>query len=112
MPRTALAPTALPVTGIPLEGALTAANVDGHALAITGRELLVVHNASAAAITVTLVTPGTVQGLDIADRAITVAAGARVIIPVATGIYNQPGSGAAHVNFSAVATVAVALLRV
>lgn len=111
MPRTRLAATNVPAGGVDLNGALTAANVDGHSLNVTGRETLLVFNGSTAAITVTLVTPGQVQGLDIADRVIPVAAGARQLIPLQAGIYDQPNNAGAFVNFSAVTTVSVALLR-
>ncbi|MEU9888011.1 hypothetical protein [Sphaerisporangium sp. NPDC051011] len=48
---------------------------------------LEVNNANAAARTVTLVTPGTVEGLAINDRPVTIPAGERWKIPVPARLY-------------------------
>lgn len=68
---------------------------------------LVVKNASAAAITVTLVTPGNLPTGDAyPDRAYTVAAGAEAWIPVLSEYRNT--AGVAAVTFSATASVTAA----
>lgn len=72
---------------------------------------LLVNNASGSSITVTLVTPETVEGaLAVADRAITVAAGAIREIPVPSR-YNDPVSGLATVQYSAITTVTAAAVQ-
>lgn len=68
---------------------------------------LIVKNASAAAITVTMVTPGNLPTGDAyPDRAYTVAAGAEAWIPVLSEYRNT--AGVAAVTFSATASVTVA----
>ncbi len=73
--------------------------------------LLLVKNGDASTHTVTLVTPGTVNGLAIADRAIPVAAGVTAAIPV-TNDYRNPSTGRAAVTYDGVTSVEVAVLRV
>lgn len=78
----------------------------------TGSDVkLLVNNASGAPITVTLVTPGTVDGnLAITDRTVTVNAGKVEAIPV-TDLYRNPSTGLASLTYSATATVTVAVMR-
>ncbi|WP_329338594.1 hypothetical protein OG866_27115 [Streptomyces sp. NBC_00663] len=73
--------------------------------------LLLVKNGDAASHTVTLVTPGTVNGLAIADRAVPVAAGTTQAIPV-TNDYRNPSTGRANITYDAVTSLEVAVLRV
>lgn len=73
--------------------------------------LLLVKNGDAGSHTVTLVTPGTVNGLAIADRAIPVAAGAIEAIPV-TSAYRNPSTGRANITYDGVTSVEVAVIRV
>lgn len=71
-----------------------------------------VNNGSGASVTVTLITPGTVDGdLAIADRTVTVASGATALIPL-TSLYRDPATGRALVTCSATSSVAVAVIRV
>ncbi len=74
--------------------------------------LVVVKNASTAAVTVTLVTPGTVEGdLAIADRSYSVPASTgEVWFPV--GSNYRAADGLATINYSAVTSVTVACVRV
>jgi len=94
--------------------ALTAPSVDGD-IVEAGRTFLIVDNASGASINVTLVNPNTVEGLDVADRVVAVAAGARKHIPVPTQFKQASdaveGPSAALVNYSAVASVTRAIVR-
>jgi uncharacterized cupredoxin-like copper-binding protein len=78
----------------------------------TGSDVkLLVKNGDAGSHTVTLVTPGTVDGdLAIADRAVTVAAGATVGVPV-TDRYRDPVTGLASFTYDAVTQVTVAVIR-
>src|SRR5687767_2011294 len=111
MPRSALAVQQVERAG--LTPAFTAANVDGHSSANTGKEALYVTNGSGGSINVTVVTPGTVDGLAVADRVIAVPAGqSRIIGPFPPLAYDQPGTNAVHVDFSAVTSVTVAALRI
>jgi hypothetical protein len=73
--------------------------------------LLMVRNGDASSHTVTLATPSTVNGLAIADRAVAVAAGADVAIPV-TSDYRNPSTGRASITYDGVTSVEVAVIRV
>lgn len=112
MPRTDLNVVAPSIDGTVL--ALAAANVDGHAFANDGRRYLLVNNTSAAAITITAITPGDVEGLAIADRGIAVAAGVMELVgPFTPSTFNQRSGvdqGKVYLDFSAVAGVTIALL--
>lgn len=103
MARTALTVTPITRAGVALGS--SAANADGHSVANDGKTFVYVNNGGGAPITVTVLTPGTVDGLAIADRAVTVAnATNRLIGPFPKDIYNQ-ADGTVHVNFSGVTTV-------
>lgn len=89
-----------------------AAAASGGDACATGSDVkLLVKNGDASSHTVTLVTPGTVDGdLAIADRAVTVAAGATVAVPV-TDRYRDPVTGWASLTYDAVTSVTVAVIR-
>jgi len=70
-----------------------------------------VNNGSGSSINVTLTTPGTVEGLAVADRVVAVANAATTLIPLAD-LYRDPATGRALVTCSATSTVKVAVLRV
>lgn len=73
---------------------------------------LYVNNGGGSPITVTLVTPETVEGsLAVADRAITVTNGTFRIIPVPSR-YNNPSTGVASITYSGVTSVTVAAVAV
>lgn len=83
----------------------------GDRLQVGGSLFAVFKNTSAAAITVTLETPGSVQGLAIADRAISVpATNGEIFVSLDPGQYQNPTSGRAHVTYSAAAGLTVAVL--
>jgi len=88
-----------------------AANADGHSFENVGREFLQVKNTGTEK-TVTVQTPGTVDGLAIEELTVTVAAttGDKMIGPFPTHVFNQSG-GVVYVDFSAVTGVTVAALR-
>jgi hypothetical protein len=87
------------------------ANVGGDACATGSDVKLLVKNGAGSSMTVTLATPGKVDGdLDITDRASTVAAGATEGIPV-TDRYRDPVTGLAAITYSSVTTVTVAVIR-
>lgn len=78
----------------------------------TGSDVkLLIKNGDASSHTATLVTPGTVDGdLAIADRAVVVAAGATVAVPV-TDRYRDPTTGLASITYDAVTSMTVAVIR-
>lgn len=70
-----------------------------------------VKNGDAAAHTVTIATPGQIDGdLDIADRTVSVPAGAEFAIPV-THRYRDRATGRATITYDAVTSVQVAVTR-
>lgn len=71
-----------------------------------------VKNAGASSATVTLATPGTVGGLAIADRTVTVAASGSQMIPVPADLYADPAlDGLAAISYSDATSLTVAALR-
>lgn len=90
-----------------------AAATAGGDAAITGTGLVLhVKNGDTVAHTVTLVTPGTVDGLAVTDRAVTVAgSGGDQYIPL-LDLYRNPSTGLASITYDAVTSVTVAVLRV
>lgn len=107
MPRTAVTPQTVLSSGRVMS--YEAANVDGNSIANAYvRRDLTVKNASAGSINVTLITPGTIDGLAIADRVIAVAAGAETRIRTDNDAYRQ-SDGSVHIDYSAVASVTVAV---
>ncbi len=114
MARTALASQMVTDAGV--APTYVAANADGHSVGNGRQVILHVRYSDAAAgapanINVTLVTPGSVGGLDIADRVISVpnsTTDSRFI--ALAGPYEQ-GDRSVHVNFSSVTGVTVAALQ-
>mgnify|MGYP005823896815 CR=1 FL=1 len=108
--RTALVPQQITRAG--LAPAFSAAVADGHSVANDGHVFIEVKNASGSAVTVTVQTPGMVDGLAIAELQVSVPAtnGDKMIGPFPPGIYNQ-ADGTIYVDFSAVTSVTVAALR-
>jgi hypothetical protein len=116
-PRVSVTSQLLPNSG--LVPALTAPTVDGDVVDV-GRAVLWVLNGAGASITVTIVTPGTVDGdLAIADRVVTVPVGTTpTLIPLGSTNYRQTAASAslpadvnrAYVNYSAIASVTRAVV--
>lgn len=110
MARTTVSASQISRTAAALSAA--AANVDGHA--VTWRETLFfyVANGGGSSITATVPTPGTVDGLAIADLTVTVPAGQnRLFGPFPADYYRQSDS-TVHINFSGVTSVTFAALYV
>lgn len=107
----ALTTNVVPLTGLRIDNLLVAADVAGDDCATGAGVLLVVNNADASSHTVTLATPGTVDGLAVADRAIPVAAGAEAVIPV-TDRYRDSATGRCSITYDAVTSVTVGVIRV
>lgn len=108
----ALATNVVPLTGLQLDALLVAATSGGDDCQTGAGVFLAVKNGDASSHTVTLVTPGTVDGdLAIADRAVTVAAGKTQLVPL-TATYRNPSTGRASITYDAVTSVSVAVIRV
>lgn len=86
-----------------------AASAGGDTAPVGGGLKLHVVNGSGATVTVTVVTPGTLDGLSIGDAALPVPAGGSGFIPL-TNIYRDPVTGRANITYSATTTVNVAVL--
>jgi hypothetical protein len=105
---------ALTTTVVGLDGATVAyaAAAGGGDTCQTGAGVvLMVRNGDSSSHTVTLVTPGTVNGLAIADRPITVEAGEVQAIPVANS-YRDSSTGRASITYDGVTSLDVAVIRV
>src|SRR4051812_43420173 len=66
-----------------------------------------IKNGGGGSITVTLVTPATVDTLAVGDRAVAVGAGAEAKIAVPDTLYRDPADGLASITYSGVTTVTV-----
>ncbi|MEU1805839.1 hypothetical protein [Streptomyces sp. NPDC019937] len=69
-----------------------------------------VRNGGGSSITVTLATPGTVGGLDVADAQQTIAASGAAFLPL-TNTFRDPMTGRAAITYSGTTTVTVAVVR-
>lgn len=112
--------TSQPVVLAGLAVNLTAPTADGDVVDIAST-MLMVDNASGASITVTVLATRTVQGLDVEDLAVTVAAGKIALIPLPGGLFEQPAGanasggndqGRAYVNYSSIGSVTRAVVSV
>lgn len=75
--------------------------------------LHVVNAGESASATVTVATPGTVGGLAVADREVTVAASGSQMIPLPADLYADPDdSGLAAVTYSSATDLTVAAFRI
>lgn len=110
---TALATNVVPNVGLDI-GATPIAATNGDTAACGSGTFLYVKNANAAACTVTLATPGQVDGrLAIADSTFTVAASTGIgLIPLIASLYADPTTGLATITYSVTASVTVAVVRV
>lgn len=88
----------------------TAAAGGGDTVVVGAGSFLHVKNGGGGSITVTLVTPGTVSSLAIADQTVSVGAGAESMIAL-PDLYKDPATGRGSITYSGVTTVTVANLR-
>jgi hypothetical protein len=107
--------TALNVTSVHLVGGLAdlaaaavAASGGGDTAPCGDGRVLVVFNGGASARTVTAVSPGTVNGLAIADPTLTVAAGKTGLLPLPRVLAGP--TGRASITYDGVTSVTVAVL--
>lgn len=111
MARTDITAQAVSSTG--LSPTLEPANVEGNAYVLRKGRVLRVKNGSASPITVTLPTPGTIDGLAVTDRTVAVpATTGDVFISLGRGDAYRQSGGKVHVDYSAVTSVTVAVLDV
>lgn len=90
----------------------TAAAGGGDAMIADSTSFLHVKNGTASPMTVTLVTPATVDTtLTVADRAITVGANSEQMISVPDSLYRDPTTGLAAITYSLATSVTVAAIR-
>lgn len=82
----------------------------GDKVAAVDGTILHVKNGSGVSTAVTLTTPGTVEGLAIADRTVAVPAGEDRFIPLSK-VYRNPADGLATVVCDPVTTVTFAVVR-
>jgi hypothetical protein len=101
------------VTRAGLAPAYAAASAGGDSFRPGPTTFLHVKNASAGAVTATVVTPGKTAGLDIADLAVAVPAGGEVMVgPLPGELFNDPADGLADITWSAAASVTFAAVSV
>ena len=94
-----------------LQPTYAAASGGGDAMVADSTSFLHIKNGAGSSMTVTLVTPGTVDNLAVADRTITIAAGTDQMIAVPDIYYKDPTTGLASITYSSVTTVTVAAIR-
>ena len=81
----------------------------------TGQEILIIKNGGGSAVTLTVVTAATVDGLAVADLTASIGAGeTRALGPFPPSIYNDTlvNGGNVSLTYSAVTSVTVAVLKV
>lgn len=84
----------------------------GDAMVADSTSFLHVKNGSGGSITVTLVTPATVDtNLAVGDRAVVVTAGTDQMIAVPDSLYRDPTTGLASITYSGVTSLTVAAIR-
>lgn len=115
----ALAPmmvrTSMPVTTITRAGVtqtLSAGNGDGHSFSNDGKVFVIV--TTTASRVVTFVTPGTIDGLDIEDLAVTVPTTTMIIGPFPPQFFNQvtgADKGSVYVDLSSATGVTIGAFR-
>lgn len=100
--RDIITPTLLTFNGI--ARTLSVASGDGHKFANNGETFVEISNAYSAAITATFVTPGSLNGIPLADIDVGVGVGATKIVgPFPIAAFNQPSGsdkGKVYINWS------------
>lgn len=89
---------------------------NGNVVDTAWRVFLYLENTGGSTATVTIAVPGTQDGMTIGPRAITLAAGAKKLVPMNPTVYGQPygtaNAGRAQISYSASATVQVGVFKV
>ncbi|GLW91787.1 hypothetical protein [Actinokineospora globicatena] len=112
MARTAITPQTPTSTGATLTyGAVSAAAApDGNYFDFDGSALVLINNASGSSITLTIDVPISIDGVAVADRAVTCPTG-QVTLWKPNEVHRQP-NGQVHLNWSSATSVTVAVLNV
>lgn len=109
MARTAL--VVQQITRLGLTPTYGGVNADGHSLPNSGTEFFHVKTGGTTC-TVTVQTPGNVDGLAIADRPVLIGTNSeRFFGPYPPSIYNQQGAAEVYLDFSASTSVIIAAFR-
>ena len=104
--------TVQPIIRTGLTASYSDATTGGIAFANEGRSVVHIKNGSGATTTLTIVTPGTVDGLAISDRTVQIAAATEEFIgPFQPGIYNQ-STDVVHVDISTASTTSIAVMSI
>lgn len=90
----------------------SAAAAGGDAVAAGDEVVYHFKNASAGAITVTAVTPGTVQGLAVEDRALVVPANSELFVKLPPSMFQNPSTKRVNLTYSGVVSLSLAVLTV
>lgn len=88
-----------------------AANADGNAVTNNGDRRVLVRSSASADRTVTQVTGGTVNGLDVADPTVTVPAGETVQLGPWPPVYDQPDERSVHLDYDDATSLEVAAIE-
>lgn len=99
------------ITGTGTTPVLVAAAVAGDSLALGDSFFVLFRNASAGVIALTLITPGDIQGLAIADRLVNLPIGDS-LIKLDSRLYQNPSTKRADVTYSAVAGLTVGVFTI
>lgn len=109
MARTVL--VAQPITDAGVAATYTAADAaNGMSFRLIPHRLVHIKNAGGSALTVTINTPLTVNGLAVADRVITIAAGTDQFISLGVDNAYQQSDGSGWLDFSTATSVTVAVI--
>jgi len=113
VPRTAVALQDVTRAGLAVTEA-AGDNVNGNQFTNDGKTILRVRNSSGGSLNVTITTPGTVDGLAVADRVVAVGAGVTTFIgPFPVDQYNQGGADAGQVFVDVTAaTMFLSVMRI
>lgn len=114
MARTALAIDDVALTGLELSDVLVPAVADGHYFSNSGDPILVVKNAGASPVNVTVQTPYTRDGLALADLVVAVAAGETIFIgPFPSNTFDQVGAarGQVYVDLATATDMTIGVIR-
>lgn len=94
-----------------LEPVYIAADAEGDDFVNSGKEFIHIKNGDSSFHTVTIITPSTVDGLAVADRAVTIPVGEeRIIGPFPAAVYNEAGS--TSLTYDAVTSLTLGLFKV
>jgi len=112
MPRTSVTTQVASPLGIAV--ALATPDVAGSIVDVGNNITLVVRNADASSKTVTVQTPAQLNGVDVAEVALVIAAGSTGFVALDPALFKRgtaPDAGRAYVDYSAITSVTVAVIQ-